>query len=58
MPVTKKITIVLPGAIGTAMENWANEERRPLANLCSYLLEQATRIKYPDEFPPPIEEKK
>jgi hypothetical protein len=58
MPVTKKITIVLPKSVGNALEHWAEDEGRPLANLAAYLLEQATRIKYPGEFPPPIQEKK
>lgn len=49
---------MLPDAIAHALEEWADGEGRPTANLVAYLTEQAVRIKYPSEFPPPIQEKK
>lgn len=47
----------MPIALYAALEDWAEEEGRPVANIAAYQLEQAIRIKYPDRFPPPIEEK-
>lgn len=58
MPATKKITIVVPGAIHDDLSVWADEEGRPLANLASYLLEQALRAKFPKKYPPAIKEVK
>jgi hypothetical protein len=52
--ITKRTTITLPGAVFDAMEEWADEEGRPTANLAAYLIEQAVRIKYPERFPPKI----
>ena len=52
--LTKRTTITLPGAIYEALENWAEEEGRPTANLAAYLVEQAIRVKYPEDFPPRI----
>lgn len=51
---TKRTTIVLPAAIYDALGAWADEEGRPTANLAAFLVEQAVRIKYPDEFPPKV----
>jgi hypothetical protein len=53
--VTKRTTITLPAAIFEAMEEWADQEGRPTANLAAYLIEQSVRIKYPDRFPPKIQ---
>lgn len=54
---TKRIMVGMPIALYAALEDWAEEEGRPVANIAAYQLEQAIRIKYPDRFPPPIEEK-
>jgi len=52
---TKRITIGLPEAIYEALEDWASEEGRAIANLAAHQLEQAIRIKFPDRFPPEIQ---
>lgn len=52
--VTKRTTITLPAAIYDALEQWADEEGRPTANLAAFLVEQSVRIKYPEQFPPKI----
>jgi len=53
--ITKRTTITLPALVFEAMEEWADEEGRPTANLAAYLIEQSVRIKYPDRFPPKIQ---
>jgi hypothetical protein len=53
--VTKRTTITLPASVFEAMEEWADQEGRPTANLAAYLIEQSVRIKYPDRFPPKIQ---
>jgi predicted DNA-binding protein len=52
--VTKRTTITLPAAIYESLEEWADEEGRPTANLAAYLIEQSIRIKYSERFPPRI----
>ncbi|MCP6758365.1 MAG: hypothetical protein NHB32_06190 [Fischerella sp. CENA71] len=54
MATTKKITIVVPGSVHDDLSMWAEEEGRPLANLASYLIEQALRAKFPKKYPPAI----
>ncbi len=56
MAPTKKITIVVPSSIHDDLTAWAEEEGRALANLASYLLEQALRAKFPKKYPPAIKE--
>ncbi|MGK7927610.1 MAG: hypothetical protein AB4290_20615 [Spirulina sp.] len=41
--MSKRIAITLPDSINDALEQWAKDEGRPLAGLCSYLLEQNVR---------------
>jgi hypothetical protein len=53
--ITKRTTITLPAAVFDALEEWADHEGRPTANLAAYLIEQSVRIKYPDKFPPKIQ---
>lgn len=53
--ITKRTTITLPSAIFEALEEWADGEGRPTANLAAYLIEQSVRIKFPDRFPPKIQ---
>lgn len=53
--VTKRTTISLPASVFEAMEEWADSEGRPTANLAAYLIEQSVRIKYPERFPPKIQ---
>lgn len=51
--MSKRTTIVLPDKIFADLEKWADEEGRPTANLAAFLVEQAVRSKYPDEYPRP-----
>lgn len=53
--VTKRTTITLPKEIFESLEEWADQEGRPTANLAAFLVEVAVRIKYPDRFPPKIQ---
>ncbi|MBD2019183.1 hypothetical protein H6F43_03165 [Leptolyngbya sp. FACHB-36] len=52
--VTKRTTITLPKEVFESLEEWADGEGRPTANLAAFLVEVAVRIKYPDRFPPKI----
>lgn len=54
MTTTKKITIVVPGEVHEDLSEWADGEKRPLANLVSFLVEQTLRAKYPSKYPPPV----
>ena len=49
--MTKRTTIVLPDAIYEDLQDWAQEEGRPTANLVAFLVEQAVRLKYPQKYP-------
>ncbi|MBD3886412.1 hypothetical protein IFO70_32520 [Phormidium tenue FACHB-886] len=51
--MSKRTTIVLPDKIFADLEKWADEEGRPTANLAAFLVEQAVRAKYPDDYPRP-----
>jgi hypothetical protein len=51
--MSKRTTIVLPDKIFADLEKWADEEGRPTANLAAFLVEQAVRAKYPEEYPRP-----
>ena len=54
---TKRISIGLPVTLCAALEEWAEDEGRAVANLAAYLLEQDIRAKFPDRFPPEIQKK-
>ena len=41
--VSKKILVTLPDSIHAAMQEWAESQGRPLANLCAFLLERNLR---------------
>jgi hypothetical protein len=51
--VSKKFSVTVPDKIFLDLERWAEEEGRPTANLAAFLVEQAVRAKYPDEYPKP-----
>ncbi len=36
----KRITITLPDQIASELEDWADQQGRPTANLAAYLVEQ------------------
>lgn len=52
--MSKRTTIVLPDKVFDSLEIWAEEEGRATANLAAYLVEQAIRAKFPEQFPPRI----
>jgi hypothetical protein len=52
--MSKRTTIVLPDKVFDSLENWADDEGRATANLAAYLVEQAVRVRFPEEFPPKI----
>jgi hypothetical protein len=41
--VSKRIGVTVPDKIHGRLEQWAELEGRPLANLCNFLLEKAVR---------------
>lgn len=41
--MSKRVGVTLPDTIYDRLEAWAKAEGRPLANLCSFLLEKAIR---------------
>jgi hypothetical protein len=53
-PMSKRTTIVLPDKVFDSLENWADDEGRATANLAAYLVEQAVRVRFPEDFPPKI----
>jgi hypothetical protein len=49
----KRTTITLPDKVFDHLEQWADDEGRPTANLAAFLIEQAIRAKFPEEYSPP-----
>lgn len=49
----KRITVTLPTPIAEDLEQWAEWESRPPANLAAYLIESSVRAKFPEKYPPP-----
>jgi len=49
--MAKRVYLTLPDKVFEDLERWATEEGRPTANLAAYLVEQMTRVKYPDSYP-------
>jgi hypothetical protein len=41
--MSKRIGVTVPDKIHSRLEQWADLEGRPLANLCNFLLEKAVR---------------
>lgn len=41
--VTRRLAVYLPDPIYEQLEQWADEERRPLSNLAAFLLEMSVR---------------
>ena len=56
MQVSKRVTVTLPDAIFSDLEQWANSEGRPTANLAAFLIETAVKeAKEQSKIPPPKE---
>lgn len=49
----KRITVTLPARIYEDLEQWAEWESRPPANLAAFLIEMSVRAKFPSKYPPP-----
>ncbi|GET43712.1 MULTISPECIES: ribbon-helix-helix domain-containing protein [Microseira] len=41
--MAKRITITLPDEVAEALEKWAKEEGRPMANLATFLIQNSDR---------------
>lgn len=53
----KRITITLPDATAVELEDWANKQGRPVANLATFLVELGLRdAKAKGEYEPPKKE--
>ena len=51
-PVSKRFSIVLPDELDADLQRWAEGEGRPKANLASFILETAIKMKFKDKYPP------
>ena len=49
--VSKRTTIVLSDKVFEALEEWADKEGRPTANLAAFLVELGVKRKFADRFP-------
>jgi hypothetical protein len=54
----KRITITLPDQTANELEDWANQQGRPTANLAAYLVEQGMNQAREKEQYTPSESKK
>ena len=54
----KRITITLPDQTASELEDWANQQGRPTANLAAYLVEQGMNQAKEKEQYTPSESKK
>lgn len=54
--MTKRVQVTLPDRVASDLEKWADNDGRPLSNLCAFLLEQSVRqAKDSGDFPPDAE---
>lgn len=52
-PMSKRTTITLPDSVFEELEDWANQQGRPTANLASFLVELGIRqAKESQEYEP------
>ncbi|MEM1278503.1 MAG: hypothetical protein AAGG53_00480 [Cyanobacteria bacterium P01_H01_bin.152] len=49
MPV--RFSVTLPDQINKDLQEWADKEGRPKANLTAFLIESAVRARFPDRYP-------
>jgi CopG-like RHH_1 or ribbon-helix-helix domain, RHH_5 len=47
-----RFSVNLPDTLDDDLQQWADEESRPKANLAALLIELALRQKYPEKYPP------
>ena len=48
----KKFSITVPDEIEADLQQWADFEGRPKANLAAFIVEMAVKARYPDKYPP------
>ncbi|MEM9216497.1 MAG: hypothetical protein AAGD25_19385 [Cyanobacteria bacterium P01_F01_bin.150] len=48
----KKFSITVPDEIEADLQQWADFEGRPKANLAAFIVEMAVKSRYPDKYPP------
>jgi len=41
--MSKRVGLTVPDSIYAKLEKWADQDGRPLANLCNFLIEKAVR---------------
>ncbi|NEQ33190.1 MAG: hypothetical protein F6K04_19695 [Leptolyngbya sp. SIO4C5] len=51
MPV--RFSVTLPDQINKDLQEWADREGRPKANLTAFVIEAAVRAQFPDRYPSP-----
>lgn len=51
--MSKRTTITLPDSVFDDLEQWANSEGRPTANLAAFLVETCVKQKYPEKYQQP-----
>lgn len=49
MPV--RFSVTLPDQINKDLQEWADKEGRPKANLTAFLIESAVRSRFPERYP-------
>lgn len=50
--MSKRFMITVPDSIYADLEQWADSEGRPTAQLAGFLLEISVRAKYAEKYPP------
>ena len=55
--MSKRTTITLPDGIFDDLENWADKEGRPTANLAAFLVELAVKQRFAEKYPEMSESK-
>jgi hypothetical protein len=46
-----RFTVTLPDQINQDLQEWADSEGRPKANLVAFLIERSVRLRYPERYP-------
>ncbi|MGK7957186.1 MAG: hypothetical protein AB4063_18340 [Crocosphaera sp.] len=54
--MSKRVYLTLPDKVYEALERWANEQGRPVANLAAYLVERAVEQAEAEEKIPKSKE--
>lgn len=46
-----RFSVTLPDQINKDLQEWADKEGRPKANLTAFLIESAVRTRFPERYP-------